>query len=56
MLTDEDNDGEVQQTENVELTSVTVDRNSCSKSPKESKGPDNLEQDDDEASLLANRG
>ncbi|KAK3128577.1 hypothetical protein QOZ80_6BG0463640 [Eleusine coracana subsp. coracana] len=53
----DNNVSEVHQTENVELTSVSVDRNSCSnESPQECKSREDLEQDDDEASLLANRG
>ncbi|TVU12261.1 hypothetical protein EJB05_45896 [Eragrostis curvula] len=59
LLIDDDDDREAQQTENVELTSVDVDRSSCSdKSLKECKGQEDhgTEHDDDEASLLANRG
>jgi hypothetical protein len=57
LLIDDENDGEGHQTENVELTSVIVNRISCSdKSPQECKSGEDLEQDDDEASLLANRG
>jgi uncharacterized membrane protein YeaQ/YmgE (transglycosylase-associated protein family) len=57
LLINDDNDGEGHQTENVELTSVIVNRTSCSdKSPQECKSGEDLEQDDDETSLLANRG
>ncbi|XP_062233425.1 probable folate-biopterin transporter 2 isoform X2 [Phragmites australis] len=57
-LLNEDGDDEAHQMENVELTSLCVDRGSFpDKSLQDSEnreGPD-VEQDDDEASLLANR-
>ncbi|XP_062228298.1 probable folate-biopterin transporter 2 isoform X1 [Phragmites australis] len=57
-LLNEDDAGETQQIENVELTSLAVDRNSCTDKPLQecnNRGVLDLEQDDDEASLLANR-
>lgn len=55
-LLNEDDDGEGHQIETIELTSLAVDRGSFpDKSPQE-RGDLDVEQDDDEVSLLANRG
>ncbi|KAL6606050.1 hypothetical protein ACP70R_041703 [Stipagrostis hirtigluma subsp. patula] len=57
-LLTEDDDSEALRIESLELTSLAVDRNSCTdRSQQECKNREGLdvEQDDDEASLLANR-
>ncbi|KAF8697983.1 hypothetical protein HU200_035486 [Digitaria exilis] len=55
-LLNEDDDGEGHQIETIELTSLAVDRGSFpDKSPQE-RGDLDVEQDDDEVFLLANRG
>ncbi|CAL5044132.1 unnamed protein product [Urochloa decumbens] len=57
-LLNEDEDGEGNQMENIELTSLAVDSSFPDKSPRECGNQEGLdaEQDDDEVSLLPNKG